>query len=1194
MKAFCLAILSVTLFAAAFVSTAQGAEMAWWHLNVTAAPTVLPRAGESQVVITPTNLGDGTVIATESNPVTVTDTLPEGMKPVTYAVREGGLERAESHKRCAIVGQTVTCTATGKIAPYAALMTLVIVVEMQEPMQDTVENQSIIEGGEQESGGKVRPAPNVQHLKLQASPGEKTPFGVEDFELTPENEAGEAESEAGSHPFQLTTTIDFNQRLEADEDNETPGAGRKPGEPGGWPSVAALPRDLHIKLPDGLIGDPDAVAKCTTSQFKVLSNVSTNRCPADSAVGVANVVLFDPWDFLLLHKTVPVFSVETIPGEPARFGFVAERVPVVLRTAIPSGGTYAVEVTVEDISQVVSILSSEVTLWGTPGDARHQSSRGWQCLDGAELRAEGLEANCEPNSEPSPTAFLTLPTACEQAPEVDMSGSSWAGGPDFPEQTISGLTPSTPFPQMTGCGSLEFDPSLTVAPEATAASTPTGLNVTVGMPQHGLTAPEGRAESALKQTTVVLPQGLLLNPASANALQDCSPNEFEFLDQFGHPFGEEGVPEEEQLSNETSPSGASACVNGSKVGTVTIQTPLLENELTGSVYLARQNTDPFHSPLAIYLLAEDPADGVRIKLAGSVEPNPVTGQLTSTFRNTPQLPFTALHLHFLGGERASLTTPPTCEPATTTSEFIPWASQVAPATPESTFRNASGVGGSPCPTPPLAFSPSFKAGPRSPKGGAFSPLIVDIGRPDGQQPLDNLTVTLPPGFSAVLASVTPCPEPPSGQEWACGEESHIGEAREYSGLGTEPVQLTGQVYLTSGYDGAPFGLLVRTLAKAGPFNLGYVNVRSRINVNPTTAQVTVTTDPGPRDEAIPTMLDGVPVQLKALEVAVNRPAFDFNPTSCDAFEVTAALEGSERATSSLGYPFKAEDCASLPFHPSFSASVIGEGSITNGTRLNVKVTSGGLGVANIAKVDLELPESLPSRLETLQKACLPAIFAANPAECPKDSLVGHATVRTPILKNPLSGPAYLVARGAKFPDLEFVLQGEGITLVLDGKTDIKEGITYSKFESTPDAPFTTFETELPAGRYSLLGTTPHDVCGKNLFIPTKITGQNGAVVEQDTHVNIENCKPTITVLHTRPRSHDLELKLKLSTAGTLRITGRGLKSTTVRNARAGTKTLRIPYTRRGRTAAHKHRKLKLHATLTADGRTGTTIFTIRA
>ena len=370
---------------------------------------------------------------------------------------------------------------------------------------------------------------------------------------------------------------------------------------------------------------------------------------------------------------------------------------------------------------------------------------------------------------------------------------------------------------------------------------------------------------------------------------------------------------------------------------------------------------------------------------------------------------------------------------------------------------------------------------------------------------------MPQGISALLSKLTPCPEPPAGQEWSCGEASLIGHTLATAGLGNEPVTLPGEAYLTTGYDGAPFGVLVQTPAVAGPFNLGMVNVRSRINVNPVDATVTITTDPGPRGEAIPARLRGIPADLKQVQVNVNRAGFIFNPTDCAVMKVEGSLQGAEGASEPVSYPFGVTNCAGLPFKPGFGASAKGQGSKAGGTAFTVKVTSPGLGQANIAKTIVTLPKALPSRLSTIQKACVAKVFEANPAACDEGSLVGSATIHTPVLRNPLSGPAYLVSHGnAAFPDLEFVLQGEGLEIVLDGKTDIKKGVTTARFENVPDQPFTSFETVFPAGPHSALTANVaekkhYDLCGEKLVMPTTITGQNGAVVEQQTQIAIQGC-----------------------------------------------------------------------------------------
>jgi hypothetical protein len=363
---------------------------------------------------------------------------------------------------------------------------------------------------------------------------------------------------------------------------------------------------------------------------------------------------------------------------------------------------------------------------------------------------------------------------------------------------------------------------------------------------------------------------------------------------------------------------------------------------------------------------------------------------------------------------------------------------------------------------------------------------------------------LPTGLAAILASVTPCPEAQASQG-TCGPDSLIGHAVSSSGLGSDPFSLGGTVYLTGPYKGAPFGVEIVTPAVAGPFNLGVVLVRSSINVDPYTAAVTIS-------GAVPTMVEtatagrvGIPVQLKRTTVTVDRPGFQFNPTNCTRTAITATLGGAQGAAANVSTPFQVANCSKLKFAPVFEAFTEAKTSKFNGASLIVRVSSPGLGQANIAKTVISLPKVLPSRLTTIQKACVDKVFEANPANCPEGSNIGIAKITTPVFKNQLTGPAYLVSHGNRaFPDVVFVLQGEGVTIILDGNTDIKNGITTSSFNALPDAPFTKFETILPEGPHSALAAFG-SLCTSPLSLPTVITAQNGNVITQNTKLTVTGC-----------------------------------------------------------------------------------------
>jgi hypothetical protein len=1052
----------------------------WWQIGSEATPSYLSPGATGEVRIALSNLGDSEVNAS-SDPLTITNRLPGGLTAVAVT----GQSNSSGQVKCppgAPTSPSVTCTFAGAVYPYERL-TITLQVKVDEPpgtVTSLPDDVSV-------EGGGAPPAVSTQQLAVSGQP---VPFGIQDYELTPLSEDGTPETRAGAHPFQLTTTLTLNQVT-----------GRQP---------AALPKDLSFRLPAGLIGNPTAVPRCNETDFDALV-FQTNLCPPDTVVGVASVVAYEP----ILHeviKTVPVFNLVPAEGEPARFGFeVVGKIPVIIGTSVRTGSDYAVVASVKNTTQTGALLSSQVTLWGVPADPRHDPVRGWECVAGGAYFTE-TGRPCPDNSETASQPFLTLPTSCATDPAAEpvisiAEADSWAEPGSFLGSEYEWIDSEGHALGFDGCSELPFSPTIDVTPERHTASAPTGLIVNVGVPQTTTLDAKKLAEADVRDTTVTLPAGVQLSPSAANALEACSQAQIGFT----------GLNTSSQ-TDEFTPAKPS-CPEASKVGTVHIKTPLLTHELEGSVYLGQPapngeaGRNPFNSLIALYLVAEDPLSGVLVKLAGEGTINESTGQVSTSFRNTPQLPFEELSLQLFGGERASLSTPSFCGSYPTQAIFTPW-SGTPPAqvsSPGEHFEVNGGAGGGGCPGAPLGFAPAFSAQSTNTAAAGFTHFTVEIARPDGQQQLSGLSMRLPQGIAALLSSVTPCAEPPVGMEWSCGETSLIGHSTAISGLGDYPVTLPGNVYLTSGYDGAPFGLLVQTRAQAGPFDLGNVNVRSRINVDPNTAQVTITTDPGPRGEGFPTMIRGIPAQIKKILVSVNREGFEFNPTNCAAMKIEGTLNGSEGAAAGVSSPFQVSGCQGLPFHPTLTAATIGHASKADGTSFIVKVASAGLGQANIAKVDLQLPKQLPSRLPTIQKACLARVFEANPAGCDEGSLIGTATIHTPVLKSPLSGPAYLVSHGnAAFPDVEFVLQGEGITLVLDGKTQIKNGITYSKFESAPDAPFTTFETVLPAGPHSALTADvpekkKYDLCGETLMMPTTITAQNGVLIDKDTKIAIQGC-----------------------------------------------------------------------------------------
>jgi hypothetical protein len=1076
------AIIAAAAIAIAWSAPAY-AGSAWWHVSSGTRPSYLPTEGEGEVIVSITNVGDATANA-ETSPLTITDQLPPNLKATKASGVAGGLPSSPESRgpvKCTTVG-TVKCEFTGKMPPFEVIEVR-IVVTVEPGAEENEVNHAVV------SGGGTETATSERALRVSSEP---PPFGVDSYEMETEEEGGAAATQAGSHPFQLTTSLTINQ-------NPATGSG-----PAYIASPVQLPKDLNLKLPPGLIGNTTPFQRCTLAQFLTeVEGDHGDECPIGSAVGVAAVTYNLPGgaEIGTLRKAFPVFNLEPKIGEPARFGFFVEGlIPVTLDTSVRTGGDYGVTVSVDNIPQTGSILNSIVTFWGAPGDPRHNISRGAQCLREAREH-ETPEKPCVPSEETRPAPFLTLPTSCTGPLQAGGEADSWLE----PKLAGQGLQfAGTPMPALDGCNRLPFTPSIKLTPTSSAASSPTGANIAVHVPQEGLLATNGLAESNVKDITVALPEGMDLNPSGAGGLEACSEAEI------GYRPGESAPPSDLHFSSIVEEP---FCPTASKVGTAEIVTPLLpaSQHLKGSVYLAAQNQNPFGSLVAMYVVAEDPVSGVLVKLAGEVSLGE-NGQVTGIVRNNPQVAFEDAELKFFSGERAALTTPAHCGVYTTNASFTPWAGGATTGS-SSSYAITTGPAGGACPGSPLPFAPSLDAGSTGTQAGAFTPFRTTLSRPDGDQALSAVSVHLPSGVAGVLTNVPLCGEA-QANAGTCGAGSLIGEATVSAGVGGQPITVGGgKVYMTGPYGGAPFGLSIAAPAKAGPFDLDSGTpcdctvVRARIEVDPVTAALTVATDTsGPFK--IPTILKGVPLQIKAVQVTINRPQFTFNPTDCDPLSVGALASGAEGGSASPSVPLQVANCATLAFKPTLKASTSSKVSRLEGAALTTKLSypKGSFGhEANIAKVKVELPKQLPSRLSTLQKACLAATFNANPAKCPAASIVGRAKVITPVLPVPLVGPAYFVSNGGEaFPSLTIVLQGYGVTVKLVGTTLIRKGITSTTFKSAPDVPFESFELALPRGRFSALGA-PEGLCKKKLAMPTVFTAQNGAVIKTSTPISVSGC-----------------------------------------------------------------------------------------
>ncbi|HEX5308045.1 MAG TPA: hypothetical protein VFW38_03085 [Solirubrobacteraceae bacterium] len=963
-------------------------------------------------------------------------------------------------------------------------------------------------------------------------------FGIASFSLAvlSFNEAMqslEAYAQAGGHPYELTTSVSFNT-------TNIPGVG---------PNLAeANPKDVIVELPPGLIGNPEATPKCAPY------NVAHADCSGASQVGILKVLTAGGQE----HEA-PIYNVEPPVGVPAQFGarfngFVTAHIDATIRT----GSDYGITTSSLYMSAAEGLTGASVTLWGIPSDPRHDQER--FCPAVGKIDEEGP---CGERGETVP--FLTDPTSCVGVRQASVHVDSWQAPGSF-------VTASSDMAAIAGCGELAFKPAIAVEPAHDSTDSPSGLTLQLTVPQNQ--GSKGLATAEVKSLSVLLPPGVVLNPSAANGRVACTPAQIAL-----------------------SSAGPPDCPDGSEIGTAEAVSALVDHPLKGGLYIAAQHENPFGSLYAMYLTIDDPQTGVVVKLAGEVTADPLSGRLRTTFDESPQLLFERLRIRLFDGPRAILATPRSCGSYTAGAVLEPWSHDpadgeqagTADAESFSTFTLASGPQGAPCGAP--GFAPSFTAGTTNDDAGAFSAFVLDLTRKDGEQRLSSVALNMPAGLSGEVSSVMLCPEP-QASTGDCPAASKIGHVEVSAGVGNDPIVLPqagkpeDPVYLTGAYGGAPFGLSVVVPAEAGPFNLDEggrpIVVRARVDVAPRTAQVTVLSDP------MPTILQGVPLDVRSIVVHIDRPDFIFNPTGCNPANVSGTIGSSEGGSEGVSSRFQAAGCGALPFHPSFVVSTQGRTSKADGASLDVKVKS-PVGSANVREVHVSVPKQLPSRLETLKLACVDHVFEINPAACPAASAVGTASAVTPILAGSVTGPAYLVSHGgAEFPDLEIVLQGQGVTLILDGKTNIKNDITTSTFESLPDAPVRSFELKLPEGPRSVLGAPGGKLCSETLVMPTTMRGQNGAVTRQSTKLKVTGCKPAIEVLRHRVSGAVASIVAKVPAAGVLTAEGSGLSRAVRRFARAGQDrlVLRLTKVERGFLAQHPGRRLRARVALRFTPRRG--------
>jgi hypothetical protein len=908
---------------------------------------------------------------------------------------------------------------------------------------------------------------------LLAAPG-LVPSARADFGLVPGSFTSDAlradgvtaETQAGIHPAQAST--DFQITLADGPDL----------------AVSGYTKNLQIKLPPGFVGNPEAVAKCSRDDFDGMI-AERGACPADSQVGIAEI-----WDIVEGAEQgpsiQPVYNVVAQTGQAADFGIPFISVPTHIVASVDSADSYRVKVDVTKLSQGVPLRRSKVTLWGVPADPSHDALRA--C--GTGYTGSGY---CPPTGARKP--FLTNPSQCDGPSTSTLSLDSWQNPGVFLSAAY------TPAAKIEGCERLRFTPSADVTPTTTVADAPSGLSVDLTFPQDE--DPDGLGTPPLRTARVTLPAGMTINPASAGGLDACT---------------------DAQLGLKTdNPIG---CPDGSKIGTVTAETPLLAKPLTGSVYLRTQNSgDPGSGEMfRMALVLSQPERGLLIKLPGAVKVDESTGRITTEFTDNPQLPVSHIKLMLKSGPRAPLATPPSCGTTAVQMALSSWGGQSADLSSPIGIDCRAGLGG---------FAPSLAAGTAAPVGGGRSPFNLSISKPDGNAAINGLSMVLPSGLVAQLKG---------------NLNSQVGTVKAFAGPGSEPFMLPGQVFLEGAYGDAPFSLRVVVPAKAGPFDLGTVTVRQKIYVDPIDAQVTVVSDP------VPTIVKGVPVRLQRLEVSVDKPGFMINPTSCSPKKISGVLRADSGWSAPIENRFQVGGCGDLDLNPELGLMLSGKGQTTDGKHPAITASlTQKPGQSNLKRVRVALPLSLALDVDNANGLCEFVDGSKVTPTCPKASIVGSVTATTPILDEPMSGPVYFVKNVRKdpksgrdirtLPKLVIPLTGQnGVKLTLTGTSDVENDQLVTTFDNIPDAPVSSFKLSINGGKGGILAVSGADICKATQIAEQQVDGQNSKQADADVYIQTPSCP--LKVVSKKVDKSSVAVKVGGLGAGKVTVAGHGIKKTT--------------------------------------------------
>jgi len=896
--------------------------------------------------------------------------------------------------------------------------------------------------------------------------------GSEGFSAIARAEGGAPDHQAGSHPYTLTTTVKLNPGPES------------PGEPGVPFSDADL-RELRFDLPPGLIENPAAVPQCSLADFHTprdspneAPSLSGESCPEETQIGVITLTTSAG------VRSFGLFNLAPPPGAPSEIGANPYGSPLIFVPEVrQAGGEYQLSQRAQNIPQQVNISALQVTLWGTPWAPAHNSERG-DCLNEAEPFAPW--ANDCPGGPPGsvPQAYLTLPSQCSEPLIYGVAASSWQDPATVARRQFSHFAEGPPL-ALEGCADIGFSPSPRAILANPRASSPSGFDFELDVASDGLLRPKRLNPAAVREAVVTLPRGMSINPSVGAGLLGCDPAQY--------------------AAESVSSAPGAGCPNGSKVGDFTVKSPLFAQTIEGSVFFASPFDNPFDTLLGLYLVAKSPERGVLVKVAGKLDADSADGSLIATFQGLPQLPYTNLRIHFREGQRSPLGTPSSCGQFTTAIDLTPWSGAAAPTQSASPTPINAGPEGGPCPAGTPGFTPKAQAGSINPQAGAYSPLYIHLTRTDTEQEITSYSTVLPPGLTGQIAGIPYCSDAAIAaarqrggfeevEHPSCPASTEIGHTVAGYGVGPALEYQPGGLYLAGPFHGSTFSIVAIDSATVGPFDLGTVVVRSAIDVDPQSAQVSLDSA---GSDPIPHIIDGIPIHLRDIRIYISRAHLTLNPTSCEPATLSSTLNGSgqsfgtaaDDSTALAPSPYQAFGCGSLPFSPRLSLRLRGGTHRGRFPSLRAELRPKAAD-ANIAKAKVTLPASEFLEQGHIKTICTLPQFARE--ACPEDSIYGSAEAYSPLLAQPLQGPVYLrVAPGRTLPDLVADLHGGGLGLRIEvvGHIDSVHGGLRGTFESVPDAPVSRFVMNLFGGKRGLL-VNSEELCGPTRRANALFIGHN--------------------------------------------------------------------------------------------------------